>query len=229
MSTNTRSRQDVSPAPEGVECRYNRLAPVYDPWASLFSSGVHNLARHRAALRDGESFLEVAVGTGLTFAPMAMTNANGRNEGIDLCDSMLRRCRRRLSSLGATTFRLCKGDARELPFDDESFDLLLCCHLFDLLPEHDFATVLRQFHRVLRDCGRLVVVNLTAGETIFKTTVSRVLPAAGGLRPIELGQHVLAAGFSDVSRHTCSQSLVSSELIRAVKIRDNRCFNPDRG
>jgi ubiquinone/menaquinone biosynthesis C-methylase UbiE len=214
---------------EAVERLYHRLAPVYDPWASLFASRVHDLARRRAALRDGESFLEVAVGTGLTFAPMAMDNPSGRNEGIDLCESMLRRCRRRLTSLGATTFRLRRGDARDLPFDDESFDLLLCCHLFDLLSEDDFAVVLRQFHRVLRDCGRLVVASLTTGGTRFKMTVGRVLPAAGGLRPVELGQHMLAAGFTDVSRHTYSQNLVSSELIRAVKIRDNRWFNLDQG
>jgi ubiquinone/menaquinone biosynthesis C-methylase UbiE len=215
-------------SPFGVERLYDRLAPVYDPWASLFASRVHEIARRRAALRDGESFLEVAVGTGLTFAPMTITNPNGRNEGIDLCESMLRRCRDRLSSLGAAAFRLRRGDARELPFDDGSFDLLLCCYLFDLLPENDFTAVLRQFHRVLRDCGRLVVVNLTTGGTRFKMTVGRVLPAPGGLRPIELGQHVVAAGFTDVSRYTYSQSLVSSELIRAVKIGDNRWFNPDR-
>lgn len=195
------------------------LGCAYQAWVPLFFSEVHRLALRRAALRNGESHLEVGVGTGLTFLPMVLSNPDGRNEGVDLSPAMLRRCRARLVRAGATGFVLREGDARQLPFEDSCFDLVVCCYVLDELPEEAQAPVLTQLRRVLRVGGRLILTNMTQGGWGLYQRLATTLPwALGGGRPVNLASAVLAQGFRDVSRQTYSRLGFSSELIRGVRV-----------
>jgi len=48
---------------------------------------------------------------------------------------------------GLQNYRLQVGDAYELDFPDDSFDVLVNNYMFDLLPERDFSRVLGEFGR----------------------------------------------------------------------------------
>ena len=149
----TEARLDKSKVPD----TYRRIASLYDTWARLTESKARERCLAMAAIRDGESVLEVAVGTGLAFERILEANPSGRNEGVDLTDAMLARAQRRVSGAGHTNYRLRVGDAYALDFADDSFDVLINNYMFDLLPESDFPRVLRGFHRVLRPGGRLLM------------------------------------------------------------------------
>ena len=60
---------------------YRRIASIYDAWAWLTESRARERCLSMAALRDGESVLEVAVGTGLAFERILRANPSGRIEG----------------------------------------------------------------------------------------------------------------------------------------------------
>ena len=47
---------------------YQRVAPIYDHWGTLTETKARARGLEWADIRDGEAVLEVAVGTGLTFA-----------------------------------------------------------------------------------------------------------------------------------------------------------------
>jgi len=97
-------------------------------------------------LLPGERVLDVACGTGLF--SRGLQDKASEVYGVDLSWGMLHKARE-YSSL-----RLVRASADKLPFQDDSFDLVICFvafHLFD-----DVGKVLREMHRVLVEGGVLV-------------------------------------------------------------------------
>ena len=211
----TEARLDKSKVPD----TYRRIASLYDAWAWLTESKARKRCLELAAIQDGESVLEVAVGTGLAFERILEVNPSGRNEGIDLTDAMLARAERRAAQAGHTNYRLRVGDAYALDFAEDSFDVLINNYMFDLLPEPDFPRVLGEFRRVLRPGGRLVMVNMTDGEHWYNglwPLVYRINPALlGGCRGVSLVPHLEATGFVRIEREYVSQATFPSEVIAA--------------
>ena len=200
---------------------YKKVASVYDIWAQLAESKARNRCLELARIRDGESVLEVAVGTGLTFLEILRLNSAGQNEGIDLTEEMLNRAREKAKNLGAFNYRLEIGDAYNLHYSDNSFDLVINNYMFDLLPEEDFSVVLHEFKRVLRPGGRLVLVNMTKPEHWYNSVwqnIYRVNPAwMGGCRGVFLQPHLESVGFVHVRREFISQLTFPSEVVYGFK------------
>ena len=65
---------------------YKQIAPVYDLWARFSESKARKRCLELADVRDGESVLEVAVGTGLSYVEILRLNPTGQTEGIDLTE-----------------------------------------------------------------------------------------------------------------------------------------------
>jgi ubiquinone/menaquinone biosynthesis C-methylase UbiE len=174
-----------------------------------------------ADIKNGESVLEVAVGTGLVFERILQSNPTGRNEGIDLTEEMLSRARVRAQKSGTSGYVLKVGDAYNLEYPDNSFDVVLNNYMIDLIPEEDFVAILRDLRRVLRKGGGIVLVNMTKGsrwfnacwEWLYKIRPSRV----GGCRGIELKPYLEEPGFEKIYRKYVSQMLFPSEVICGAK------------
>ena len=212
----TEARLDKSKVPD----TYRRIASLYDAWAWLTESKARKRCLELAAIQDGESVLEVAVGTGLAFERILEVNPSGRNEGIDLTDAMLAQAEARAKNSATRNYRLSIGDAYDLEFADDSFDVLINNYMFDLLPEPDFPRVLGEFRRVLRSGGRLVMVNMTDGEHWYNglwPMVYRINPALlGGCRGVTLVPYLEATGFVRIEREYVSQATFPSEVISAL-------------
>ena len=200
---------------------YKQAAPVYDQWGVLMETKARNRCLEWANIRDSEVVLEVAVGTGLTFAEILKRNPSGRNEGIDLTQEMLDKAIHKAAASGLKNYRLGLGDAYQLEFTDNTFDLVVNNYMFDLLPESDFALVLAEFKRVLRPGGRLALVNMARGMYWYNglwEIVYRVKPAwVGGCRGVSLLEHVRSLGFQDTRREFISQMTFPSEVVYGVK------------
>ena len=78
-----------------------------------------------AAILEGESVLQVAAGTGLALVEFLRANPTGRNEGIDSTEEMLSRAKQKAQRSGATNYFLKTGDAYDLEYSDDSFDLVI--------------------------------------------------------------------------------------------------------
>ena len=199
---------------------YRKIAPGYDLWARVTESKARDRCLEIAAIQDGESVLEVAVGTGLAFERILKANPSGRNEGIDLTEAMLIRAEKRAASVGIKNYHLAVGDAYALDFPDNDFDVLINNYMFDLLPEDDFPTVLAEFRRALRPGGRLVLVNMTKGVRWYNSIwewVYRMNPAwLGGCRGVQVLPLLGQIGFVTLGREYISQMTFPSEVICAV-------------
>ena len=134
--------------------------------------------------------LEVAVGTGILFSKLAQTNGLKRCVGIEPSQAMLSRARRRLASQMQERTALCRADARQMPFTAESFDVIMNCYMLDLIPESDIPKVLREFRRILKPTGRLVLLVMARQnwliQSIWMSVYSLSPTLVGGCRPVSL-------------------------------------------
>jgi demethylmenaquinone methyltransferase/2-methoxy-6-polyprenyl-1,4-benzoquinol methylase len=144
-----------------VEDLFARVAPRYDLINDLQSFGLHRWWKRRlirlAAIRAGERALDVCCGTG--DVAFALARAGAVVTGLDFSDPMLAVARRRQAGSGAAglSIQFRQGDALELPFDDESFDVVTIS--YGLRNLADFDRGLRELTRVLRPGGRLLVLD----------------------------------------------------------------------
>ena len=212
--------QDTQFEKAQVVAIYRKIAPSYDLWAWLTESKARDRCLELAAIQNGEKVLEVAVGTGLAFERILQANPSGRNEGIDLTEAMLNRADKRAANSGSRNYRLRVGDAYDLDFHDNSFDVLINNYMFDLLPQEDFPTVLGEFKRVLRPGGRLAMVNMANGERWYNGVwerIYRINPALlGGCRSISLLPQLKVCGFRQAKREYMSQLTFPSEIVYGV-------------
>jgi ubiquinone/menaquinone biosynthesis C-methylase UbiE len=206
---------------EEVVKEYSRITRIYGLWARLTETKAVKRAFKLADIHDGESVLEVAVGTGQTFLEIVKNNQHGRNEGIDLTPTMLLVTKSRLKGIDPASYHLLIANAYDLPFNEGEFDLVINNYMLDLLPESDFDKVLGEFFRVLRPSGRLVVVTMAFGKKRYNHIwhwVARYFPSLlASCRPVAIEKYVLAKGFKNVKVEELSQNTLPSQIIVATK------------
>jgi ubiquinone/menaquinone biosynthesis C-methylase UbiE len=121
-----------------------------------------------AGVEPGAEILDCPVGFGRH--AIVLTDAGYRVTGLERSETQLAEAERRRGD--AEWPKFVRGDYRELPFENESFDAVL--NLFTslgLLERDEDVGVLREFRRVLRPGGALVV------ETMHRDRLARVFVA----------------------------------------------------
>ena len=101
-------------------------------------------------MQPGDRFLDVATGTGGVALPAA--RAGAEVTGQDLSADQLGKARAAAEEAGLS-IRFDEGDAQELPYEDESFDVVASAFGVIFAPDHERAAC--QLTRVLRHRGRL--------------------------------------------------------------------------
>jgi ubiquinone/menaquinone biosynthesis C-methylase UbiE len=132
---------------------WDAMAPRYDRtmhWAErrLLAGG-----RPWVCSRAEGDVLEVGAGTG---ANLPHYPPGVRITGIDLSPAMLAVARDRARDLGVAA-DLRQGDAQALPFEDVSFDTVVCTLSLCAIPDDRAAVA--EMHRVLRPRGRLLLLD----------------------------------------------------------------------
>lgn len=132
--------------------RYSLYAPVYDRLAAVFTA-TRRRAIQELSLQPGERVLIVGCGTGLDleFIPPTV-----KVTGIDVSPGMLARAQRRAERLGHSA-DLRVGDARELPWSDAAFDVIVLHFILAVAPDPE--RIARESARVLRPGGRVSILD----------------------------------------------------------------------
>jgi ubiquinone/menaquinone biosynthesis C-methylase UbiE len=105
---------------------------------------------------DGQSFgdaLEIGSGTGYFSLNLVQLGVIGRLTATDISPKMLKRLAATADALGLDDVTAVATEAEELPFDDESFDLVLGHAVLHHIPDLDRAFA--EFRRVLRPGGMI--------------------------------------------------------------------------
>jgi ubiquinone/menaquinone biosynthesis C-methylase UbiE len=200
---------------------YDTLSKTYDIWGKLAETRARSRALDLADIHDGQKILEVAAGTGLAFYEIVKKNPNGINIGIDISNGMLQKAEKRLQSLSGANYRLETGNAFKIAEESQHFDLLVNSYMFDLIAFNEMDRVLAEFKRVLKKDGKLILANMTMGETFgsgIYSLIYRMSPKIfGGCRGVRLSEKLQQNGFQVITREYHQQLLFPSEVILALK------------
>ena len=168
---------------------FTSIAPRYDFLNRLLSVGQDKYWRQRAIdlldPMENERILDVATGTGDMVIEVAKRNLSVRIFGIDFSQRMLDLGRIKIARNGynqAVSLQIGSGEC--LPFADESFDGVICA--FGIRNFADVQLGLREFFRVLKPGGRVVVLEFSIPQNQFLKTAyewyfNLILPKIGNI------------------------------------------------
>ena len=107
----------------------------------------------RLKLKETDTVLDVAAGTGEPGLTIAGIVKNGKVVITDLAEDMLDIARENASKKGITNYQITACDVCEMPFEDNSFDAVSCRFGFMFFP--DMLLAVKEMARVLKPGGRL--------------------------------------------------------------------------
>ena len=143
-----------------LQQHYDREAGQYDAVrptlveGSIFNELQLDILRAWLPLGRGTTLLSLPVGTGRLNE--GLENTGGRIVGCDISRNMLDLAAQKIRARGLHGVVLLQGNGLKLPFADESFDAIVCCNLFHLIPNEQKPQFIAEFGRVLKPGGRLV-------------------------------------------------------------------------
>lgn len=133
--------------------------------------------RHVPTLPPDTRVLELGCGNGKTAAGILLQNV-GQLFGVDFSPHAIQLCQERFKGEKRAFFQV--ADVTALPFEKESFDVVLCVHVLGSLLEKDRERVVKEILRVLNKRGLVYFEDFgkgdlreTKGKKIEKGTVER--------------------------------------------------------
>lgn len=216
---------DPVSASRAVREMFTAIAPRYDLLNHLLSANVDRLWWRRTARtftdilsRPGTHALDLCCGTGDMAFALRRQGPKANITGADFSHAML--VRASAKSEASNAMQWIEADALQLPFPDESFDLVTSAFGFRNLADYDAG--LREIRRVLRPGGECGILECSEPPgllgKLYDVYFKRVLPQIGTLisgvkgayaylpasvarfpAPQEMRERMLATGFRQAS------------------------------
>ena len=136
------------------ESRLWRRNPIFSLLLGVSFDKELELIMNVANLKGDETFLDLGCGPGIYTRPFARKLQNGRAVGLDLSMPVLDYAVRRGQAEGISNLTFIRGDALDLPFLENQFDVIICCGALHLFP---YPEVLQGVGRILKPGGRFIV------------------------------------------------------------------------
>ena len=194
------------------------LAPI-DQFHIRGRKATLELAR-AAGLDATMRVLDVGSGVGGTSRCLAK-EFGCRVTGIDLTDEYCRAATMLTARTGlADLVDFRQGDATELPFDDQTFDVVWTEHVAMNIP--DKTRLYREMHRVLKPGGTLAIYDVLAGPggpVLFPVPWARTPDTSFLVQPDELRKLLEEAGFTVTDWMDTTETARSWFVALAEKIR----------
>lgn len=165
-----------------VKYIFNDISKSYDFLNHFLSLGIDIVWRKKfintLSIKENDKILDVATGTG-DVAFTIRKNFNVSITGLDLSKNMLDIAERKAKKFDMTDIDFIEGDAEEIPFEDNTFDILVISYGLRNLGNYNKG--ISEFRRVLKEDGELGILEFfeprsTFVSKIFKFYFNKILP-----------------------------------------------------
>jgi demethylmenaquinone methyltransferase/2-methoxy-6-polyprenyl-1,4-benzoquinol methylase len=185
----SKSTEDGTAFSHQTRGMFTAIAPRYDFLNQILSVGLDRYWRKKAVdllmPTSNELILDIATGTGDILIEIAKRNLSTQIFGIDFSRKMLDLARIKVNKLGFdkdVSFQIGSGEL--LPYADKSFDGVLCA--FGIRNFYDIKKGLREFYRILKPGGRLIILEFSMPKNpvisyVYERYFNFILPKIGNL------------------------------------------------
>ncbi len=122
---------------------------------------------HRVFTRAGMDVLDVGCGTGEISSRVASEFSPRHVTGIDLAGAHVHRAKALFGNIATLSFQ--QGDATKLPFEESQFDVAMCRHMLQAVP--DALAVIKEMIRVVKPGGKIYALAEDYGMIFFHPTM----------------------------------------------------------
>ena len=152
--------------------------------------------------QKGWKVLDLGSGAGIdVFMAAKRVGETGHVTGLDMTDEMLARANANAETGGFKNVSFVKGEIESMPFEDNTFDLVISNCVINLVP--DKAQAYREIRRVLKPGGHFAIADMaTRGDMptdVRKSAEAWAGCVAGALDLEGYLRTIREVGFSDVS------------------------------
>ena len=202
-----KSELTLEDAKKKAAATYNAASDFYDHPANTFWERYGRRTVEHLGLTRGDSVLDVCCGSGASAIPAAeLVAPTGSVVGVDLAQNLLDLAHSKAQQRGLDNIEFRSADMTQLPFDEGSFDVVIC--VFGIFFVPDMEAALRELKRVTRAGGRLAIT--TWGPRFFEPASTAFWNSVRNVRPD------LYKGFNPWDR-ICEVDAVRS-LLAAVEL-----------
>ena len=160
-----------------------------------------------ADIQEGDNVLDLGSGSGTdAFVAAVHVGESGSVTGLDMTDPQLAKARQLRDEAGSNTISFERGYIEDLPFENETFDVVISNGVINLSPEKE--QVFAEANRVLVPDGRLAVSDIISEKRMpesIKNNEDLWAACIGGAEQIDRYTALIeSAGFevSDVRENT---------------------------
>jgi demethylmenaquinone methyltransferase/2-methoxy-6-polyprenyl-1,4-benzoquinol methylase len=181
--------QKIQKDKERIASMFDEIATSYDRADHILSMGVDHIWRRKIrkliAIKNPQrpiKILDIATGTADLAIEMAKIDQS-QIIGIDIAEQMLAVGRLKVVNSGRKNIELISGDALQIPFPDNYFDVITVA--FGIRNFENLEAGIKEIHRVLKPNGQYFILELTRPVAIFRPFYSiylyYILPTLGFL------------------------------------------------
>jgi arsenite methyltransferase len=193
----------------------------YDPDADLgLGCGIPT---QFASINKGDHVLDLGSGAGNDcFVARAIVGETGKVTGLDFTDAMLTKANENAKKLDFKNVEFVKGDIEEMPFADNSFDVIVSNCVLNLVPDKNkaFAQILRVLKPNGHFCVSDVVIKGSLPEKIRKDAEMYAGCVSGAIDIDEYLEIINKQGFKNVTLHKQKEIEIPIEVLENYLTKD---------
>jgi len=164
---------------------------------------------HLAALKDGETVLDLGSGSGMdTFVAALKVGPGGKVIGVDMTDEQRAKANRLRERDQFVNVTYLKGYIEEVPYSASSVDAVISNGVINLAP--DKSKVFLEAHRLLKPGGRLAISDIVTEVQLPETIVCN--------------STLWAACIGGAAQQDNYRSQIEAAGLRVVKVEDNPAY-----
>ena len=133
---------------------YTLLAPIYDAIVDRATRPIRQISLQRLSYDTRQNILIMGIGTGLDIPYL---DQRADYSGIDITPAMLSKARQRAQLRPELNIELKQADAMDLPFEDNSFDVVVMHLILAIVP--DSLRALNEASRVVKPGGQILILD----------------------------------------------------------------------